>query len=124
MIGRLIHLGTVLPQIHHFTSKLKELLQRAMNRQSVTFSEAVVDDLRLMLYFLNEAASGIDINLIAYKRSTKIYRPDSCPASLGGYSCDCFTWRFYIPRELIFRTSNNLLKHLAAAITPWIDILA
>ena len=99
MIGRLVHLGTVLPQIHQFMSRLRELLRRAKNRRSMTLPEAVVDDLKLMLSFLSEAAAGIDMNLLVYRRPTKIYRSDSCPAGLGGYSCDGFAWRFYIPKD-------------------------
>jgi len=33
-------------------------------------------------------------------------------------------WRFYIPDDPKFCASNNLLEHLAAIITPWIDIVA
>jgi hypothetical protein len=49
---------------------------------------------------------------------------DSCPAGLGGYSHEGFTWLFYLPDNLQFGASNNLLEHLTAIITPWIDIIA
>ena len=43
---------------------------------------------------------------------------------LGGYIHEGFAWHFYLPGNLQFHASNNLLKHLAAIITPWIDIIA
>ncbi len=33
-------------------------------------------------------------------------------------------WRWYIPDDLKFIASNNLLEHIAAVISPWVDILA
>jgi hypothetical protein len=63
------------------------------------------------------------MNSIAYRHPTNIYRSDSCPAGLGGYSDEGFAWRYYLPPELQFHASNNLLKHIAAVITPWVDIL-
>jgi hypothetical protein len=64
------------------------------------------------------------MNSIAYRRPTHVYRSDSCPAGLGGYSDEGFAWRYYLPPELQSRASNNLLKHIAAIITTWVDILA
>jgi hypothetical protein len=47
-----------------------------------------------------------------------------CLAGLGGYSNEGFAWRYYLPQYLKFRASNNLLKHIAGIITPWVDIIA
>ena len=63
------------------------------------------------------------MNIIAYRKPTHIYRSDSCPWGLGGYSHEGFAWRWYVPSHLLFRASNNLLEHIASIITPWIDIL-
>jgi hypothetical protein len=44
---------------------------------------------------------------------------------LGGYSNEGWAWRWHLPKDLHFHASNNLLKHLAANISPWVlDILA
>jgi hypothetical protein len=43
---------------------------------------------------------------------------------LGGYSNEGFAWRYYLPKQLKFRASNNLLEHIMALITPWVDIIA
>ncbi len=70
------------------------------------------------------ANNGISLNSIAFHQPTHVYRSDSCPAGLGGYSHKGFAWHWYLPADLKFRASNNLLEHLAAIISPWIDILA
>ena len=77
-----------------------------------------------MLCFLVIAKNGINMNLNAFRRPTHIYRSDSCPFGLGGYSDKGFTWCFEIPEVLRFRASNNLLKYVASIISPWVDILA
>ena len=123
-IGRLVHLSLVLPFVHHFLSRLRELHRRANNRRKIKVTEIYKVDLELMLFFLKKAHQGVDMNLIAYRKPTHVFRSDSCPRGLGGYSHEGWAWRFYIPPELQFRASNNLLEHMASVITPWIDILA
>jgi len=123
-IGRLIHLGLVIPSVHHFLSRLRELERRAINRRDIKVTEVYAEDLKLMLYFLEKAYKGVDMNMIAYQKPTHAYRSDSCPMGLGGYSHQGWAWRYYLPPHLQFRASNNLLEHIASIITPWIDILA
>ena len=78
----------------------------------------------MMLDFLKIANSGISLNSITFRLPTHIYRSDSCPHGLGGYSHEGWAWRWYLPKNLLLRASNNLLEHLAAVISPWVDILA
>ena len=77
-----------------------------------------------MLRFLDIAKKGISMNLIAFRKPTHIYRSDSCPFGLGGYSDEGFAWHFEIPEDLRFHASNNLLEYIASIITPWVDMLA
>ncbi len=125
-IGRLNHLGLVVPFVNHFISRLQELLWKAQKsaRRLTKIPPNCIDDLNLMIYFLKKACDGISMNQIAYQKPTHVYRSDSCPAGLGGYSHQGVAWRFAIPPHLQFWASNNLLEHLAAVITPWIDIIA
>ena len=123
-IGRWVHLGQIIPTIHHFLSRLRFLKQQAENRLQISINEQCKEDLRFLLFVLGKCREGIDLNLIAFQRPTHVYRSDSSPSGLGGYSHEGFTWHFYIPNDLKFHASNNLLKHLAAIITPWVDIIA
>ena len=73
MIGRLVHLGIVLPSIHHFMSRLWELLRKSANRSRINLNTNVIKDLELML-LLEEAHIGVDMNLLVYRKPTKVYR--------------------------------------------------
>ena len=123
-IGRLGHLALVVPGVYHFLSRLRELQRSATHRRTIRFSDICRDDLLLMLRFLDVAKNGISMNLVAFRKPTHVYRSDSCPFGLGGYSDQGFAWRFEIPEELRFRASNNLLEYIASIITPWVDMLA
>ncbi len=123
LVGRMTHLSVIVPSVHHFLSRLRDLQTRAKSRRSIKIDSRCLDDLELMSFFLDKAYSGIDMNIIAYLLPTFCYRSDSCPRGLGGYSHEGWAWRWYLPEDLQFRASNNLLEHLAAIITPWIDLL-
>jgi hypothetical protein len=76
-----------------------------------------------MINIIAMVHSGISMNAIVYRKPTHIYRSDLCPEGLGGYSNSGFFWQYYIPADLQFQATNNLLEHLAAVITPWINII-
>ena len=122
-IGRLVHLGFIIPHVHHFMSRIRELDRRSQSRRRIPITAFYRADFELMLEFLDRARDGVSMNIIAYRKPTHIYRSDSCPWGLGGYSHEGFAWRWYVPSHLLFRASNNLLEHIASIITPWIDIL-
>jgi hypothetical protein len=124
VIGRLGNVGVIVCPIFHFMSRLREMKKRAKNRRTIKINDKCFKDLRLMLSFLDMARDGIDLNLLAFRKPTHVYRSDSCPAGMGGYSHEGYAWRFYIPEYLQGRASNNLLEHLGCIITPWIDIIA
>jgi len=122
-IGRMGHVGFIIPWVFHFLSRLRSLLARAQNRRVITIDDTCKKDLALMISILDKARKGIDMNLLAFRSPDRIYYSDSCPHGLGGYSDQGSAWRFQIPEDLLFRASNNLLEFLAAIITPWIDII-
>jgi hypothetical protein len=103
------HLRMAIPFVHHFLSRLRCLQTRAKSRQSIPIK--------------NECRKGISMNMIVYRRLTHIYCSDSCPAGLGGYSDSVFAWQYYLKPEHQFQATNNLLEHIVAIITPWIDIV-
>ena len=114
-------MGVIMTQIHHFMSRLRDLLRKVSNRRSIKLTTSTRKDLELMITFLKTARSGIDMNLLVFRKPVKVYRSDACPAGLGGYSSDGNAWRWYIPKELQFRASINLLEHMGSKVTPWID---
>ena len=90
MIGRMVHVGIIISQIHHFMSRLRDLLWRSHDRRSIKLTDLTRKNLDLMLFFLVKAKDGIDMNLLVFRKPTKVYRSDSCPAGMGGYSGDGF----------------------------------
>jgi hypothetical protein len=123
-IGQLGQIGFVIPCVFHFLSCLRTLPSQACNKRAITIDKNCKNDLVLMLKILDKSKEGIDMKLLSFRSPDRIYYSDSCPAGLGGYSDQGFAWRFRIPDDLLFRTSNNLLKFLMAIITLWIDIIS
>ena len=121
IIGRMVHVGFIISQIYHFMSRLRDLMWRSRNRRSIKLTTSTRKDLELMLFFLEDAKEGIDMNLLVFRKPDKVYRSDSCPAGMGGYSCDGHAWRWYIPEHLKFRASNNLLEHLGSKYSHALD---
>ena len=123
-IGRLVHLGRIIPAVNHFLSRLRDLQRRAKTRRIIKLTDDCKKYIALMLRFLGKANKGIDLNLISYRSPNHAYRGDACPFGLGGYTNLGWAWRFYIPIYLRSRASNNLLEHLATIITTWVELLA
>jgi hypothetical protein len=92
----------VVPGVHHFLSHLRELQQLATRRRKIRLSNDCRKDLLLVLRFLGIARQGINMNLVAFRCPTHVYRSNSCPFGLGGYSDEGFAWRFEIPKDLWF----------------------
>jgi hypothetical protein len=65
-IGRLGHVGLVIPWVFHFLSRLQTLLGGAQNRQTFALNDECKSDLILMLKLLEKAKGGIDMNLLGF----------------------------------------------------------
>jgi hypothetical protein len=124
MIGQLGHLGTIIPFVYHFLSRLRDLQWKVMKQKSIAIPQPYQDDLELMTLFLEKAFTGVDMNLISFQHPTHICRSNSCPFGLGGYLHKGFAWRLELQDQYRFCTSNNLLELIALIITPWIDMMA
>jgi hypothetical protein len=101
-IGRMGHVGFVIPWVHHFLSRLRSLHFGSKNCHFITINETCMKDLELMTGILTKAHKGIDMNLLAFGAPDRVYHSDSCPAELGGYSDQGHAWRFQIPANLRF----------------------
>jgi len=53
-IGRWVHLGQIVPTVHHFLSRLSFLKQRAENRRQISINEQCKEDLRFLLFVLRK----------------------------------------------------------------------
>ncbi len=112
-----------IPFFHHFLSRLRDLQFCTKSRQLIPITDNCRRDLELMKNVIKIAHDSISMNIIVYRRPMHIYRSDSCPADLEGYSDSSFAWQYYLKPEHQFQATNNLLAHIAAIITPWVDII-
>lgn len=123
-IGRMIHVALILPEIYHFLNRLRCLFEKAKRRRhAVTVTNDCLADCRLLQLYIRRAHDGISMNSLIYQRPSVVYISDSCPHGLGGYNSEGRAWRWYIPCELLYRATNNLLEHIASIITVWTDII-
>ncbi len=122
-IGKLGHVGYVIPWVYHFMSQLQSLLSCSGKHRQIKIDDKCIRDLNLIQEVLDKTKNGVDMNLLTFRSPDSIYYLDSCPHGLGGNSDQGHAWRFKVPDEYLFRASNNLLEFLAAIITPWIDII-
>jgi hypothetical protein len=123
IIGQLGHLGMAIPYVHHFLSRLRDLQRRAMNRQSIPIYKECCKDHKAMTHIIKILHDGISINIIVDRRPVHIYHSDSCLEGLGVYSNSGFAWQYHLEPEHQFQATNNLLDHIVAIITLWVDII-
>ena len=123
MLGRLTHMSFILPNILHFLGNIRRLCMSASKRRKVKINQVHVDDLDLMMKFLEKLRLGINLNTITFREPSHIYFADACPEGLGGYSHLGNAWRWRVPDELKNRATVNMLEHVASTIGPWIDML-
>jgi hypothetical protein len=72
-IGRLNHAAYVIPLSHHFLGRLYARITPAKpKRQQLTLSQVELDDLKTWLHFLDNARTGISMNLLTHRTPTNI----------------------------------------------------
>ena len=121
IIGRLNHVGYIIPTARHFLSRIRNLKTKTKFKRSTHIPQRVTADLYLWLEFLKQANKGMSMNLLTYRTPTHVYRSDACEHGLGGFSAKGRAWRWQIPNYLLYRAHINLLEFLASVICIWID---
>jgi hypothetical protein len=72
-IRRWVHLGQILPFIHHFLSRLRFLLRRLEKRRQQNLNQQCIADLKFLQLALDQCRDGVDMNTIAYRCPTHAY---------------------------------------------------
>ena len=121
LVGRLNHVGHIIPAARHFLSRLRDRLRKARRHGRQRFDSEDAEDLNLWLRFLRRAADGMSMNLLTCRCPTHEHMSDACEHGIGGWSSSGRAWRFALPEELWGRFTLNCLEFLAAVIGPWID---
>jgi hypothetical protein len=116
-LGRINHLANIMPTIRHFLGRLYHALARASKHHwtSLTLHEKL--DLHLTQKFLHEAASGVSINNIVFRKPSIIYRSDASEFGIGGYNVTTgMAWRYEINTKLRLHTTLNSLEFIACVL--------
>ena len=107
-----------------FPDWLRSLSQWASKwRGVISIPPQCIEGLHLMSHLIRKARDGFNMNIVAYLKSTWVYRFDSCLKSFSECRNQGIDWRFYLLSHLQFHASNNLLECLATSITTWINII-
>jgi len=125
-IGRLNHVGIILPPTRHFLSRTRQLVDQCQrrNRRWVRLPAQVKDDLSLFRELLTVAHRGISMNNIVFRVPTHIYRSDASSHGMGGYNLrNGKAWRYQFPPDILSIVTLNTLEFLGCLVTLWIDII-
>jgi hypothetical protein len=129
LIGRLNHAAGALPIARYFLNRIRHAASTSFGA-SITntpkkkikwLPKPTLQDLHLFHnVFLPKIHSGININLLTYRRPFHILFSDACPQGIGGYSTVTGkAWRWKIPVSFSdsVHSKNIFLEFLAAVIT-------
>ncbi len=128
LINRLSHMAGVLKGSRHFLSRLRYYFDQSKEVESkkytrIHFNKTTLEDLSLMLKFLDKAHEGVSMNILVFRSPNRIYRTDACEYGLGGIFQDNSLWRWIIPQHLLHRAHITLLEFLGMIVPVWMDIL-
>ena len=123
IIGRLNHVGYILPTARHFLSRLRKLQSAAHFKRQIHITKLVLKYLDLWKTFLHTANKGISMNLLTYRQPTHVYRSNACKHRLGGLSALERAWIWLIPVHLCSLSHINLLEFLDKIVCIWFDII-
>ena len=115
LIGRLNHVGYVVPGARHFLGNLRKLESITKSRPSgrVSIRPSVQDDLELWKDILQYAGEGMSMNLLTTRSPNHWWRSDACEHGIGGYNLKTGrAWQWEIPEDLMFRVHINVLEFI------------
>jgi hypothetical protein len=85
-IGRLNHVGFIIPLACHFLGRLCLRIRRRRHKnQQISLNHQELKDLSLWTFYLASAHQGILLNRITTCRPSKICWSDLCPFGIGGF---------------------------------------
>ena len=118
LIGKLNHVGYIIPQGRYFLNRLRHLLARTKSFGAQSIDTDSKEDLKLWILLLTRASKqGVNINNITFSDPTNIAISDACEHGIGGYNDDGLAWRYEIPLKHRGKLSINLLEFIASVVT-------
>ena len=90
---------------------------------NVRLSKRAKEDLTIALDFIEQAHSGISVNLLTFCTPNIVHIGDTSEHGLGAFACHGRAWRFSTPDHLRGRSHINLLEFLTQVVSIWIVII-
>lgn len=117
LIGRLSHAASGIPMSRHFLGRLYHMLGKCHHDfASRRLHPADRKLLQLWISFLERSSLGVSINLLTFRKPTKLLISDACPTGMGGYSpLSGRAWQIQFATPLTNR--NNTAEFLASVVT-------
>ena len=114
-IGRLNHVGHIIPNARYFLNRLRYRLKLCTKWGQQRLKEWDRDDLELWLKILDRASkNGVSINNLTHTKPTKTLFTDACEIGIGGYSTCGLEYRWKLPMDLQGVFTINLLEFIAS----------
>ena len=124
-VGRLNHVGYIMPQGRYFLNRIRYLQKRCEKHGPKRVSKLERKDLELWIKFLTRASQeGINLNLISFTKPDCIIYTDASSHGMGGYNKKTgMAWRFQLPDWMRRAFHINTLEFIAATIGIWLETM-
>lgn len=117
LIGRLNHVGYIIPSARHFLNRIRRLEFIADKHGSAKIPDNTAKDLVLWTKFLQRAEKGISINSVIFRRPTTYTISDASEYGIGGY---CLltgqSWRYKFTKQEREVFSLNLKEFIGSVV--------
>ena len=123
-IGRLNHVGYILPTGRYFLNRLRHLLFRCEKYGKQQLQQWEVSDLKLWLKMLHRASTqGVSTNNLTFTSVTTYLITDACEHGIGGFNIHTGqAWRYSLPAWMTESFHINLLEFIASVTAIWLEL--
>ena len=123
-IGRLNHVGYIMPHGRFFLNRFRRLLMRCQKYGPQFLSQMEKNDDKLWIKMLTKASQlGVSINQITFVKHDEVIYTDACETGLGGYNPRTGKgWRYRLPVSMQKQFHINILEFIASLIGIWLEV--
>lgn len=125
MIGRLNHVGYILPQARFFLNRIRRLQYRCDKHGPQKLSLLEKTDMEFWKRFIRQASqTGVSMNLIAFTKADAKICKDASMHGMGGFNpATGMTWRWKLTPWMRQNFHINTIEFISATIRIWLEIL-
>jgi len=121
LVGRLNHVGYIIPTARHFLNRIRKLEYLADKRGHAKINDDTAKDLKLWIELLQRAKAGISINSVIFRRPTSYTISDASEHGVGGYCLRTGkAWRYKFKTHEAAALTLNLKEFIGSIINGMI----